>query len=119
MFDMGFEKFFEGKSWPETKERIGVMSVDSLNRQWVPVLAEDGYLIAHSRDAEAALLGRMCKRNDGKFCIEIVVRAEIENGELRHYRFWHADPADGPRHARRLDEGVLDHINRWLRDGDR
>jgi hypothetical protein len=47
------------------------------------------------------------------------VRAEIENGELRHYRFWHADPADGPRHARRLDEGVLDHINRWLRDGDR
>ncbi|MCW3658968.1 hypothetical protein [Burkholderia cenocepacia] len=101
---MEFGKLFEGRSWPEANERIGVMSIDSLDRLWVPVLEDDGYLIATSKDGKAALLGRMCKRDDGKFCIEVVARAAIENNELRHHEFWHVDPADGPRHDRRLDE---------------
>ncbi|AOI98720.1 hypothetical protein [Burkholderia sp. LA-2-3-30-S1-D2] len=101
---MEFETLFEGKPLPEAMERIGVMSVDSLDRLWVPVLEEDGYLIATSKDGKAALLGRMCKRDDGKFCIEVVARAAIENYELRHHEFWHVDPADGLHHARRLDD---------------
>lgn len=67
---MGFEKLFEGKLWPNTSERLGVMSIDSLNRLWVLVAEECGYLIAKSRDGKGALLGRMCKRDDGKFCVE-------------------------------------------------
>ncbi|WP_226377198.1 MULTISPECIES: hypothetical protein [Burkholderia] len=79
---MEFEKLFEGRSWPTANERVGVMSVDSLNRQWMPVVVEDCYLVAKSRDGKAALLGRMCKRDDGKFCIEVIVRAKIENKEV-------------------------------------
>ncbi|WP_341314543.1 hypothetical protein WN982_04290 [Paraburkholderia sp. IMGN_8] len=108
---MGFENLFEGKSWPEVQERIGVMSVDTLNRIWQFVLEEDGYLIAIAKDGNDALLGRMGKRNDGKFCIEIVVRAEIENNELHHYEFWYVDKVDKPRYARRLLEVIQEHLN--------
>ncbi|WP_175657765.1 hypothetical protein [Burkholderia vietnamiensis] len=99
-----FDLLFDGKVLSEVREGIGVMSVDSLNRQWVLLSEECGYLIAKSTDGKAGLLGRMCKRDDGKFCIEVIVRAEIENCELRRYEFWHVDHADEPRHARRLDE---------------
>lgn len=116
---MKFGKLFEGKVWPEVPERIGVMSVESLDRRWMPVSVEDGYLIAKSKDRKAALLGRMCKRDDGKFCIEVVVRAEIKTGELHHHEFWHVDPADGPRHARQLDEAIQGRINRQRQDDDR
>ncbi|KGV57089.1 hypothetical protein [Burkholderia pseudomallei] len=103
---MEFEKLFEGKLWPQAKERVGVMSTDSLSRLWVLVLEDNGYLIATSKDGKAALVGRMCKRDDGKFCIEVVVRADIENDKLYHHEFWHTDPADGRRHARQLDEAI-------------
>jgi len=72
-------------------ERIGVMSIDSLTRQWEPVGEENGYLIARSKDGKAALLGRMGKREDGKFCIEIAIRATIENNRLSAPEFWHVD----------------------------
>lgn len=117
--DMKFERLFEGKVWPEVPERIGVMSVESLDRRWMPVAVEDGYLIAKSKDGKAALLGRMCKRDDGKICIEIVVRADIENGELHHHEFWHVDPADWRRHARHLDEAIQGFANRQRQDDDR
>jgi|ERR1700722_20974615 hypothetical protein len=107
---MRFETLFEGKSWPEVQERLGVLSVDTLNRTWLLVLGEDGYLIAIAKDGEDALLGRMCKRDDGKFCIEIVVRAPIENNMLGCYEFWHVDSTDKERHARRLNEVIRDHL---------
>ncbi|CAE6806254.1 hypothetical protein R69619_05444 [Paraburkholderia nemoris] len=107
---MRFETLFEGKSWPEVQERLGVLSVDTLNRTWLLVLGEDGYLIAIAKDGEGALLGRMCKRDDGKFCIEIVVRAPIENNMLGCYEFWHVDSTDKERHARRLNEVIRDHL---------
>ncbi|HDR9160671.1 TPA: hypothetical protein QDB28_001009 [Burkholderia vietnamiensis] len=109
---MEFEELFEGKSWPEVKERLGVMSVDSLNRQWVLVLEEAGYLIARSKDGEAALLGRMGKRDDGKFCIELVVKARIKNNELHRCEFWHVEVADKPRHARWLREVMQGHLGK-------
>ncbi|CAB3780774.1 hypothetical protein LMG27177_00997 [Paraburkholderia fynbosensis] len=107
---MGFETLYEGKAWPEAKERLGVMSVDTLNRIWLLVLEEDGYLIAIAKNGEDALLGRMCKRDDGKFCIEIVVRAPIENNMLGRYEFWHVDSTDKQRHAQRLNEVIRDHL---------
>lgn len=110
---MVFERFFEGTSWPKANERIGVMSVESLDRQWMPVAVEGGYLVAKSKDGKAALLGRMCKRDDGKFCIEVVVRTAIESNELRHYEFWHADPTDEQRHTQRLRELMIDHIGKF------
>lgn len=116
---MEFEKLFEGRSWPTANERVGVMSVDSLNRQWMSVVVEDGYLVAKSRDGKAALLGRMCKRDDGRFCIEVIVRAKIENNELRHYEFWYVDAADELRYARRLRELISGNIRGLQRDGDR
>jgi len=117
--EKAFEELFVGGSWPQTSERIGVMSADSLNRQWIPVRNQAGYLIATSRDGKAALLGRMCVRDDGKTCIEIVVRAEIEDGELSRREFWHGDPADAPRHAWRLDQAMQGHTNKQKRGGDR
>jgi hypothetical protein len=99
-----FEELFEGASWPEAKERIGVMSVDSLNRNWKPVGEEQGYLVAKAKDCRAALVGRMCKREDGKLCIEVVVRAVIRNDKLCHFEFWHLDLADASRHVKRLQE---------------
>ncbi|MFD1555416.1 hypothetical protein ACFSHT_07195 [Paraburkholderia silviterrae] len=114
---MEFEKLFKGRSWPEIKERLGVMSVDTLNRIWLPVLEEDGYLIAIAKNGKDALLGRMGKRDDGKFCIEIVVRAPIENNALGRYQFWYVDSADMQRHAQRLNEVVQSHLNRIQRDG--
>ncbi|RQU43474.1 hypothetical protein DF147_17705 [Burkholderia cenocepacia] len=116
---MEFAEVFEGRSWPEVRGRIGVMSVDSLIRQWVLVADECGYLVAKSSDGEAALLGRMCKRDDGKYCIEVIVRAKIENGELRHYEFWYVDAADELRYARRLRELMSGNIRDLQRDGDR
>lgn len=116
---MEFEKVFAGRSWPEVRGRIGVMSVDSLDRQWVLVAEECGYLIAKSRDGKAGLLGRMCKRDDSKFCIEVIVRAKIENNELRHYEFWYGDAADELRYARRLRELISGNIRDPERDGDR
>lgn len=115
---MEFEKLFEGRSWPEVNERIGVMSVDSLDRLWVLVSEECGYLIAKSMDGTAALLGRMCRRDDGKLCIEIAVRAEIESIVLRHHEVWHANSADGSRFARRLNEVMQEHISKFQPEYD-
>lgn len=115
---MEFETLFEGRSWPTANERIGIMSADSLGRQWVLVAEECGYLIAKSRDGKAGLLGRMYEREDGKSCIEVLVRAEIENSELRHYEFWYVDAADELRYARRLRELMSGNIRGLQRDGD-
>lgn len=90
---MEFGQFFRDKEHPKMSERTGVMSMDSLIRQWEPVAEENGYLIARSKDGKAALLGRMGKRDDGKFCIEITIRATIENNRLSAPEFWHVVPA--------------------------
>lgn len=105
---MKFGKLFEGKVWPEVSERIGVMSVDSLDQQWIPVAEERGYLVAKSKDGRAALLGRMGKREDGKFCIEVMVRATIENGRLSFPEFWHVDQA----RAQQFYDMMRNHINK-------
>lgn len=102
--DMVFERWLRGALCSKVPEQMGVMSIDSLDRQWVFVTVVDGYLIAKSKDGKAVLMGRMGKRDDGKFCIEVSVRAEIENKRLRNYELWHVDPADGYHHVRRLDE---------------
>ncbi|MFM0302693.1 hypothetical protein PQQ99_21465 [Paraburkholderia sediminicola] len=90
---MEFGQFFRDKEHPTMNEWIGVMSIDSLTRQWEPFGEENGYLIARSKDGNAALLGRMGKRDDGKFCIEIAIRATIENNRISDPEFWHVDPA--------------------------
>lgn len=105
---MEFEKLFEGGSWPEVRERIGVMSVESLNRQWIPVIEEKGYLVAKSKDGQAALLGRMCKREDGKFCIEVVVRAEMRNEQFFYPEFWYI----GMGNAQQLYDAMQRHISK-------
>jgi len=107
---MGFGKLFEGRSLPRTLERLGVMSIDTLNRQWEPVLDEHGYLFAKSKDGKAALLGRMCKRDDGKFCVEIVARATIVSNTLEDYRLWYLDATDGPRYIEWLREVMQRHL---------
>ncbi|MFM0437581.1 hypothetical protein PQQ84_14015 [Paraburkholderia strydomiana] len=86
------------------------MSVDTLNRRWTVVLEDNGYLIAIAKDGEDALLGRMGARDDGKFCIEIVVRAPIENNTLRRYEFWHVGSSDRQRYAQRLNEVIRNHL---------
>lgn len=112
--DMKFGKLFEGKVWPDVSERIGVMSVDSLDRLWIPVAEEGGYLTAKSRDGQAALLGRMGMRYDGKFCIEVVVRATIENGRLSVPEFWHVEQT----RTQQLYDMMRYHINKIDADGD-
>ncbi|CAM2165158.1 conserved hypothetical protein [Burkholderia latens] len=111
---MKFGKLFEGKVWLVVREQIGVMSVDSLDRLWVPVAEENGYLIAKSKDGQAALLGRMGKREDGKFCVEVMVRATFENGRLSVPEFWHVDPS----RAQQFYDVMRNHINKIDVDGD-
>ncbi|ARK78815.1 hypothetical protein BOC39_25595 [Burkholderia pseudomallei] len=111
---MKFGKLFEGKVWPDVSERIGLMSVDSLDRLWIPVAEEDGYLIAKSEDSHAALLGRMGKRWDGKYCIEVMVRATIENGKLANPEFWHVDLD----RAQQFYDVMRKHINKIDAGGD-
>ncbi|WP_240702108.1 hypothetical protein [Trinickia terrae] len=89
------------------------MSIDSLIRQWTPVASENGYLVAKSKDGHAALLGRMCERDDGKPCIEIVVRAAIKHGELCCPEFWHSDAVD----AQQLYGVMQGHISKRTTDG--
>jgi hypothetical protein len=107
---MDFEKLYEGKTWPEIEERLGVVSVDTLNRIWTFVREEDGYLIALAKNGEDALLGRMGKRDDGKFCIELVVKAAVENNTLGRYRYWFVDPADQQRQAQWLSDVIRVHL---------
>ncbi|MCS6474353.1 hypothetical protein NX871_31345 [Burkholderia thailandensis] len=111
---MKFGKLFEEKVWPELPERIGVMSVDALDRLWIPVAEEDGYLIARSKDGQAALLGRMGMRDDGKCCIEVMVRATIENSRLSVPEFWYVDPD----RAQQFYDVMRNHINKIDADGD-
>jgi hypothetical protein len=99
---MGFERLFEGRQLPEIKERIGVMSVDTLNRIWQLVCEENGYLVAIAKDHQDALIGRMGKRDDGKFCIERVMKARLEGNTLRDYEFWYVDAADRENQTHRL-----------------
>lgn len=107
---MGFESLYEGNTWPKIEGRLGVMSVDTLNRIWEFVLEEDGYLIAIAKNGEDALFGRMGKRDDGKFCIELVVKAAVENNTLGRYQYWFVDPADRKRQAQRLSDVIRSHL---------
>jgi hypothetical protein len=63
-------------------------------------------------DSEAALLGRMGKRDDGKFWLEVVVRTAIENKKNCHPEFWYVgvvnDPAALRRDARPHQQGPDD-----------
>jgi hypothetical protein len=91
---MEFGQFFKDRKHSKMNERMGVMSIDSLTRQWEPVAEENGYLIARSKGGDAALLGKMGERADGKLCIEIAIRATIENDRLSAPEFWYIDPAE-------------------------
>ncbi|MEB2488557.1 hypothetical protein SB397_23555 [Burkholderia multivorans] len=92
-----FDLLFDGKVWSEVREGLGVMSAESLARHWVPIGAGQGQLVAKAKNGRAALLGRMGKRADGKFCIEIMARAAIRDGKLDHLEYWHIDVADAQR----------------------
>jgi hypothetical protein len=48
----------------------------------------------------------MCERDDGKFCVEIVVRSEIDNSRPRQPEFWHTDQADQLGYAWQLYDGL-------------
>lgn len=107
---MEFAGSFEGKVWPEIEGRLGVMSIDTLNRIWEFVLEEDGYLIAIAKNGEDALLGRMGKRDDGKFCIELVVKAAVENNTLGRLQYWFVADEDRQRQAQWLSDVIRDHL---------
>ncbi|WP_233831744.1 hypothetical protein [Paraburkholderia sp. ZP32-5] len=115
---MQFEQWFEGKLWPVMAERVGVMSVDTLNRLWLPVRTEDGYLVAIAKDGKDALVGRMGKRDDGKFCVERVVKARIDNDTICDFEFWYVDVADRQRQAQWLDGVIRSHLGQHGPEGD-
>lgn len=48
----------------------------------------------------------MCERDDGKFRVEIVVRAEIQNTKLCRPEFFHAHQGGKARHAKQLANGL-------------
>lgn len=114
---MEFDGVFEGKAWPEIEGRLGVMSVDTLNRIWEFVLEEEGYLIAIAKNGEDALVGRMGKRDDGKFCIELVVKAAVENNTLGRRQYWFVDEDDKQRQAQWLSDVIGDHLARYRIEG--
>lgn len=92
-----FDLLFDEKILSEVREGIAVMSVDSLARHWVPIGATQGQLVAKAKNGRDALLGRMGRRDDGKFCIEIMVRAAIRDGRLDYPEYWHIDMSDAQR----------------------
>ena len=105
-----FELLFDGKILSEVKEGIGVMSVDSLARHWVPIGARQDKLVAKSKNGRDALLGRMGRRDDGKFCIEVMVRAAIRDGKLDYPEYWHIDMPN----AQRAYDAMQDLVNEGL-----
>ncbi|WP_261520292.1 hypothetical protein [Burkholderia multivorans] len=92
-----FDLLFDGQILSEVREGIGVMSIDSLARHWVPISTRQGQLVAKAKNGRDALLGRMGRRDDGKFCIEIIARAAFHDGQLGHLEYWHIDMADAQK----------------------
>ena len=93
---MQFINIFEhAVGLPQSNARVGIMSVDTLDRQWDLVkLLPRNRVVAMSKDKEMVLLGRLVTRYDGKFCVELEVQASFENGSLCAFEKWHLTDAE-------------------------
>lgn len=106
-----FDKLFEGKELPLIKEQLGVMSVESLERQWQFVKLVDGNRIVAVMERDGTcLMGRMGVREDGKRAIAIEVRAWIQKGTLNAFEFWHVAIEDQPVRSRQLWDAMQGHL---------
>lgn len=89
-FDWIFEH--RGIGLPVAAEQVGVVSIDTLNRNWVHVhtVPADHRMTAISKDGLSVITGLMRKRADGKDCLVIEARWMIENGDLVGQEYWHS-----------------------------
>lgn len=92
---MDIKALFEGKQLPTVKEELGVMSIDTIERLWT-VLKElpENRIILISKDHKAALIGKMAIREDGKFCVAIQFKGQIQNNQLTDSEIWHVNVVD-------------------------
>jgi hypothetical protein len=97
-----FQELFEKHVMRDSQitEKVGVMSIDTLERLWEPVMlncrgVEHSTLIAKSQDGKDVLIGRPGKREDGKFAVEVQIRAEIDStGRFSSFQRWHISDKD-------------------------
>ena len=88
---MNIKAFFEGKQLPISKEELGVISIDTMERLWLVLMeVEDNRLVLISKDDKDALIGKMAIREDGKFCLVIEIKGKVRE-YLEEIEQWHCD----------------------------
>ncbi|SOZ17173.1 hypothetical protein [Cupriavidus taiwanensis] len=76
------QAFANASNLPTIEERVGVMSIDSMKRQWHLLKVIDGsrlFLVHFSR--QSFILGTMGIREDGKRCIDIDSQISLSDPE--------------------------------------
>jgi len=80
------QAFAKASNLPTIEERLGVMSIDSMKRQWhlMKVIEGNRLFLVHS-GRQAFILGTMGIREDGKRCIDIDSHLSLaENDDVEH-----------------------------------
>lgn len=96
---MEFKELFESKTLPTVKQHVGMISIDTLERDWVLVkeLPDNRMVIAFKDGKQTVILGRMAIRDDGKFCFAFEIKAQIDSQwGLCGMEQWHMYPSDYP-----------------------
>lgn len=93
--EMHFHQLFENKELHHVKEQVGVISVESLIRQWDVVAELPGNrLVAKHKTDGAVLMGVMGVREDDKRCVQVEVRGWVQNQQFTGCEFWHVASVD-------------------------
>lgn len=86
---MNFKDAFTSTSLPLLEERLGVMSIDTLERDWELVSFTEEYLIARHQRLNVVLHGTPGIRGDDKFCINVDAKLTFNpDGEITFQEFW-------------------------------
>ncbi|HDR9073175.1 hypothetical protein [Burkholderia vietnamiensis] len=91
---METRRLFEGRNLPIVKNDIGMISIDTIERQWdlVNCDRDANRMVLVSRSRDIVVVGKMAIRDDGKFCLVFEIWATIDpNLSLREMRQWHMD----------------------------
>lgn len=94
---MEARRLFEGKTLPTVEEDLGMISIDTIERQWdlVHCEAETNRMVLASRSKDVGIVGKMAIRDDGKFCLVFEIWATIDPKlGLCEMRRWYIDRSE-------------------------
>ena len=94
---MEARRIFEGNTLPTVEQGVGMISIDTIERQWDLVHCEPktNRMVLVSRSREVGIVGKMAIRDDGKFCLVFEIWATIDpNFGLCEIQQWHIDRSE-------------------------